>query len=90
MENSTRQQESLKNAAEICKDELPIEAIPQHDKVAEFMTEGGQGAISKAKAVMKSAGVDEKCIEIFGIVCAKAQEFGVLDIVREACANLWV
>ena len=74
----------------MCKDDLPVEAIPERDKIVEYMSEGGQDAIAKAKAAMKSTGVDERCIEIFGIVCAKAQEFGALDIIKEACANLWV
>ena len=81
---------NLKSAAEICKDDLPVEIVPERDKIVEFMTEGGRESISKAKAAMKSAGIDQRCIEIFGIVCAKTQEFGALDIVKEACANLWI
>lgn len=52
------------------------------------MKEGGTTAVLKAKAVLKSSGVDKKCIEIFGLVCTKAQEFGALDIIKEACVNL--
>jgi hypothetical protein len=36
------------------------------------------------------AGVDEKCVAIFGLVCSKAQELNALDIIKEACYNLWV
>ena len=52
------------------------------------MEEAGKTAVSKEKAVIKSSGVDEKCIEIFGLVCTKAEEFGALDIIKKACANL--
>lgn len=54
------------------------------------MSKGGQNAVVQAKAVLKSAGVDDKCVAIFGLVCSKAQEFNALDILKEACANLWV
>jgi len=54
------------------------------------MSEGGKDAVGKAKAVLKSANVDDKCIAIFGLVCSKAQELGAVDIIKEACANLWV
>jgi hypothetical protein len=81
---------SLKSAADACKGELPIQLTTEHGEVFEIMKEGGATAILKAKSVMKSSGVDEKCIEIFGLVCAKAQAFGALEIIKEACANLWV
>jgi hypothetical protein len=88
--NSLNQALALKSAADACKDELPIQLTAEHDKVAQIMEKGGKTAVLKAKAVMKSTGVDEKCIEIFGLVCTKAEEFGALDIIKEACANLWV
>ena len=50
----------LKQAADACKDELPIQLTIEHDEVAEIMKEGGKTAVSKAKAVMESSGVDEK------------------------------
>lgn len=73
---------NLKGAADACKDELPIKLTTEHDEVAEIMQKGGKTAVSKAKAVMKSSGVDEKCIAIFGLVCTKAEEFGALDIIK--------
>ena len=79
---------SLKTAAEACSDELPIKLTTEHDQVSEIMKDGGKTAVLKAKAVLKSSGVDQKCVEIFGLVCTKAQEFGALDIIKEACANL--
>ena len=81
---------SLKSAADACKGELPIELTAEHDEVSEIMTEGGKNAVLKAKAIMKSSGVDERCIEIFGLVCTKAQTFDALEIIKEACVNLWV
>jgi hypothetical protein len=81
---------SLKSAADACKDELPIKLTTEHDEVYEIMREGGTTAVLKAKAVMKSSGVDERCIEIFGLVCTKVQAFNALEIIKEACANLWV
>ena len=62
---------ALKSAADVCKEELPIKLTTEHDEVSEIMKEGGKTAVSKAKAVMKSSGVDEKCIEIFGLVSTK-------------------
>jgi len=81
---------NLKSAADACKDELPIKLTTEHDEVSEIMKKGGKNAVSKAKAVMESSGVDKKCIAIFGLICAKAEEYGALDIIKEACANLWV
>ena len=46
------------------------------------MKEGGKAAVSKSQAVMKSTGVNDKCIAIFGLVCTKAEEFGALDIIK--------
>lgn len=77
----------LKIAADACKDELPIKLTSEHNEVSEIMKEGGEAAVSKAQAVMKSSGVDEKCIAIFGLVCRKAEESGALDIIKQACAN---
>ena len=88
--NSVNEALALKSAADACKDELPIKLTTEHDEVSEIMKEGGKAAVSKAKTVMTSTGVDEKCIEIFGLVCTKAEQFGALDIIKEACANLWV
>jgi len=79
---------ALKSAADACKDELPITITAEHDEVSEIMKEGGKAAVSKAQAVMKSTCVDETCIAIFGLFCTKAEQFGALDIIKEACANL--
>lgn len=54
------------------------------------MSEGGKTVVSKAKAVMEGSDVDQKCIAMSGLVYSKAQEFGALDIIKDACANLWL
>lgn len=81
---------ALKGAASACSDELPMELTIEHDQLAEIMNEGGKNAIAKARAVLKAGGVSDKCIEIFSLVCAKAQESSALNIIKDACANLWV
>lgn len=81
---------NLKIAADSCRDELPIKLITEHDEVSEIMKEGGKNAVSKAKAIMESSGVDKKCIAIFSLVCTKAEQFGAVDIIKEACAYLWI
>lgn len=88
--NSVNEALTFKSAADACKDQLPIKLTTKHDEVSDIMKEGGKSAVSKAKAVMESSGVDKKCIAIFGLVCTKAKEYGALDIIKEACANLWV
>lgn len=88
--DSINQALNLKSAADACKDELPIDLTTEHDQVSEIMAEGGKTAVLKAKAIMRSSGINEKCIEIFSLVCGQAQASGALDIVKEACANLWV
>ena len=88
--NSVNEALDLKTAADLCQDELPVQLTSEYDQVASIMSEGGKGAVAKAKAVLKSSGVDDKCIAIFGLVCSKAQEVGALEIIKEACANLWV
>jgi hypothetical protein len=89
-QDSVNEALTLKSAADACIDELPIQLTTEHDQVAAIMKEGGKAAVAEAQAVMKSSGVDEKCIAIFGLVCSKAEQFGALDILKQACANLWV
>lgn len=79
---------ALTTAADGCKDELPLKLRTEHEKVSEIMTQGGTTSVLKAKAVMEWSGVDKKCIAIFGLICSKAEEFGALDRVKEACINL--
>jgi hypothetical protein len=81
---------NFKSAADACRDELPIKVTTEYDEVAKIMAGGGKIAIAKAKAIMKATGIDEKCIQIFGLVCTKAQESNALEIIKEACASLWV
>lgn len=88
--NAANEAIELKQAADACRDELPVRLTSQHDQVAEIMQESGKDAVVKAKAVLETAGVDKKCISIFAIVCSKAQELNALNIIKEACANLWV
>jgi hypothetical protein len=58
--NSLNEALSLKSASDACKDELPIQLATEHDKVAQIMEEGGKTAVLKAKAIMKSTGVNQK------------------------------
>ena len=58
-----------------CNDQLPLAAGDAHDKVAEIIEEGGKGAVSHAKAILKSSGVSDQCVAIFELVCGKAQSF---------------
>ena len=83
---------NLKNAADACQNELPVELTLtcEHDQIASIMSEGGKDAVVKAKAILKLVDVDNKCIAIFGLVFTKAQQLGAADIIKEACANLWV
>jgi len=87
---SVNQALDLKQAAEACRDELPVKLTSEHDQIAEIMTEASKDSVVKAKAVLAGVGIDQKCIAIFGLVCSKAAQFNALDIIKEACANLWV
>lgn len=86
--NSINEAINFQQAANACQDELPNEIL--HDQVHELMEEGGKDAVIKAKALLTSGGISKQCIEIFGLVCTKAEEFGALDLIKEACMNLWV
>ena len=77
-------------AALSCNDQLPLAAGDAHDKVAEIIEEGGKGAVSHAKAILKSSGVSDQCVAIFELVCGKAQSFAAVDVIKEACPNLSV
>lgn len=81
---------NLKTASDACRDELPIQLTSEHDQVSEIMKSGSKDSISRAKSIMESTGIDKKCIAIFAIVCTKAQDSGALDIIKDACTNLWV
>lgn len=81
---------AVRTLADTCKDELPVKLTSEHDEIAELMNEGGLNAVSKAKGILKTAGVSDKCIEIFGFVCSKAQQSGVLQIIKDACHETWV
>ena len=70
---------NLHQAAQTCRDELPVRFTSDHDQIAEIMQEARKDSVVRAKAVLEAAGVDEKCVAIFGLVCSKAQEFNALD-----------
>ena len=86
--NSVNEALNMKGAADACLDELSIKLTSEHDEISKIMTAGGKNAIAKAKAIMKSSGVDEKCIQIFGLVYSKAEELGALETIKDACAFL--
>jgi hypothetical protein len=54
------------------------------------MNIGGDNSVLKAKAVLESVGVDEKCVVIFGLICFKAESSDALNIIKQACMNLWI
>jgi hypothetical protein len=80
----------LKNLSDLCKDELPIALTYEHDQILEIMNIGGDNSVLKAKAVLESVGVDEKCVVIFGLICFKAESSDALNIIKQACMNLWI